>query len=79
MDRRSGVTPPRSFPSDLCLDSPRLQLRPMRHADAAQWLAIMADPEVMRYWHHAPWQDLAEAESALAADREAYALSLIHI
>lgn len=67
------MTPPRSFPSDLCLDSPRLQLRPMRHADAAQWLAIMADPEVMRYWHHAPWQDLAEAESALAADREAYA------
>lgn len=45
----------------------------MRHADAAQWLAIMADPEVMRYWHHAPWQNLAEAESALAADREAYA------
>nr|WP_152956675.1 GNAT family N-acetyltransferase [Pseudomonas sp. MN1F] len=72
MDRRSGVTPPRSFPTDLCLDSPRLQLRPMRHADAAQWLKIMADPEVMRYWHHAPWQDLAEAESALAADREAY-------
>ena len=67
------MTPPRSFPSDLCLDSPRLQLRPMRHADAAQWLAIMADPEVMRYWHHAPWQNLAEAESALAADREAYA------
>ncbi len=67
------MTPPRSFPSDLCLDSPRLHLRPMRHADAAQWLAIMADPEVMRYWHHAPWQDLAEAESALAADREAYA------
>ena len=26
----------------------------MRHADAAQWLKIMADPEVMRYWHHAP-------------------------
>ena len=67
------MTPPRSFPSDLCLDSPRLQLRPMRHADAEQWLTIMADPEVMRYWHHAPWQDLAEAESALAADREAYA------
>ena len=67
------MIPPRSFPSDLCLDSPRLHLRPMRHADAAQWLAIMADPEVMRYWHHAPWQDLAEAESALAADREAYA------
>ena len=67
------MTPPRSFPSDLCLDSPRLQLRPMRHGDAAQWLAIMTDPEVMRYWHHAPWQDLAEAESALAADREAYA------
>ena len=30
------MTPPRRFPSDLCLDSPRLQLRPMRHADAAQ-------------------------------------------
>lgn len=63
----------RSFPSDLCLDSPRLQLRPMRHADAARWLTIMADPEVMRYWYHAPWTELAEAESALAADREAYA------
>ncbi|NKZ98816.1 GNAT family N-acetyltransferase, partial [Rhodococcus hoagii] len=25
------MTPPRSFPSDLCLDSPRLYLRPMRH------------------------------------------------
>lgn len=63
------MTQPRRFPRDLCLDSPRLQLRPMRHADASQWLAIMADAEVMRYWHHAPWQCLAEAESALAADQ----------
>ncbi|WP_050577323.1 GNAT family N-acetyltransferase [Pseudomonas cremoricolorata] len=63
---------PYSFPSDLCLDSPRLQLRPMRHADAPTWLTIMADPQVMRYWHHAPWQEVAEAETALAADREAY-------
>ncbi|RZI91287.1 MAG: N-acetyltransferase, partial [Pseudomonas sp.] len=58
------MTQPRSFPSDLLLESPRLQLRPMRHADAAQWLEMMADPQVMRYWHHAPWQDLAEAQSA---------------
>ncbi|MBA1201893.1 GNAT family N-acetyltransferase [Pseudomonas capeferrum] len=61
---------PRSFPNDLCLHSPRLWLRPMRHADAPQWLTIMSDPVVMRYWHHAPWQFLAEAEGALAADRE---------
>ncbi|MDD0975223.1 GNAT family N-acetyltransferase [Pseudomonas fontis] len=62
-----------AFPSDLCLQTARLQLRPMVAEDAEQWLGIMADPQVMRYWNHAPWATLAEAESALAQDRAAYA------
>lgn len=62
-----------SFPADLCLESPRLQLRPMVLEDADAWFAIMADPQVMRYWHHRPWQALTEARAALAEDRAAYA------
>ncbi|MBV6287602.1 GNAT family N-acetyltransferase [Pseudomonas aegrilactucae] len=60
------------FDTGLCLNGARVQLRPMRASDAEQWLGIMADPEVMRYWHHGPWQTLAEAEVALLADRAAY-------
>lgn len=60
------------FDTELCLNGARVQLRPMRASDAEQWLGIMADPEVMRYWHHGPWQTLAEAEVALLADRAAY-------
>nr|WP_305777923.1 GNAT family N-acetyltransferase [Pseudomonas sp. Hg5Tf] len=49
-----------------------MQLRPMRAEDAAAWLAIMADPQVMRFWNHAPWNELAQAQAALEADREGY-------
>ena len=63
---------PGGFDTALCLNGARLQLRPMQAGDAEQWLGIMADPEVMRYWHHGPWQALAEAEVALLADRAAY-------
>jgi len=66
------LTQLRSFPLDLCLESPRLQLRPMTQADAPAWLTIMADPQVMRYWHHAPWQSVVEAQAALADDHRAY-------
>lgn len=64
---------PYTFPQDLCLQSPRLHLRPMSAEDAAAWLAIMADPQVMRFWNHAPWSDIDQAQAALAADRPAYA------
>lgn len=64
---------PHAFPQDLCLHSSRLQLRPMGAEDAAAWLGIMADPQVMRFWNHAPWRDIDQAQAALAADRQAYA------
>ncbi|MEG1039571.1 MAG: GNAT family N-acetyltransferase [Pseudomonas sp.] len=64
---------PYVFPLDLCLPSPRLQLRPMTAEDAGAWLQIMADPQVMRYWNHAPWDRLEQAQAALAVDRQAYA------
>lgn len=63
---------PGGFDTEVCLNGARVQLRPMRASDAEQWLGIMSDPEVMRYWHHGPWQQLAEAEVALLADRAAY-------
>lgn len=63
---------PHAFPLDLCLESPRLHLRPMQAEDAAAWLAIMADPQVMRFWNHAPWNELAQAQAALEADRQGY-------
>ncbi|MCW2268080.1 Ribosomal-protein-serine acetyltransferase [compost metagenome] len=64
---------PYAFAQDLSLLTPRLQLRPMGSDDAAAWFAIMADPQVMRFWNHAPWRELAEAQAALAVDRQAYA------
>ncbi|MDD2060608.1 GNAT family N-acetyltransferase [Pseudomonas sp. GD03860] len=64
---------PHAFAQDLRLQTPRLQLRPMGSDDAAAWFAIMADPQVMRFWNHAPWHGLAEAQAALVIDRQAYA------
>lgn len=62
-----------AFPHDLCLHSPRLDLRPMGAEDAGAWFGIMADPQVMRFWNHAPWRTLDEAHTALLADREDFA------
>lgn len=53
----------------LTLDTARLQLRPLRPADAPALFAIHADPEFARYWSSPPWTALAQAEQLIAQDQ----------
>jgi RimJ/RimL family protein N-acetyltransferase len=53
--------------------SERLALRPLAIDDAPALLALYSDPEVMRYWSHAPWTRLQQAEDAIADARHDYA------
>jgi len=51
----------------------RLLLRGLEMGDAADLLALYGDAEVMRYWSHAPWAALAQAETAVREAQEDYA------
>lgn len=62
------------FDSTLRLDSARLVLSPIRADDAPALFAIQSDPDVMRYWNHAPWTDLAQAQAQVADDLAAMAV-----
>ncbi|MCB1575617.1 MAG: GNAT family N-acetyltransferase, partial [Xanthomonadales bacterium] len=50
---------PRSLP---VLEAPRLRLRQLHEGDVDDLFAIFSDPEVMRYWSHAPFRTLEQAE-----------------
>lgn len=47
------------------LTTPRLRLRPIRAADAADMFAVFSDPLVMRYWSAPPLTDLAAAAALI--------------
>lgn len=56
------------------IQTSRLLLTPLSlEEDAAALFAIQSDPDVMRYWNHGPWTDLAQAQDAIAADQAAQA------
>lgn len=55
------------------LDTARLQLRPLRAADADDLLAIHADPEVMRYSNTRPWASIDQAHAMLDRDHRGMA------
>lgn len=57
----------------LVLPTPRLDLRPLRPADAAAVFALHADPEAMRYWSTPPWDDLALAQAMIQSDQDGMA------
>jgi len=57
----------------LRIETTRLILRPFAMSDAESWLAIMRDPQVMRYWSHSAWQDLQQAEESIAGDMKGMA------
>lgn len=50
----------------------RIRLRPLLWTDAPALLAIYGDPEVMRFWNHAPWTSLAQAHAAIADSHAEY-------
>lgn len=54
--------------SQLLLHTARLQLRPLRPADAPAVFKLHADPEAMRHWSTPPWTDPAQAETLIADD-----------
>lgn len=51
----------------------RVKLRPLEQGDAPVLLELYGDREVMRYWNHAPWRTLEEAEAAIAEAKQEYA------
>ncbi|WP_332877798.1 GNAT family N-acetyltransferase [Massilia sp. S19_KUP03_FR1] len=60
-------------PNSACaLTGARVALRQLDSGDAADLLALYADPEVMRYWSHAPWTSIDQARSAIAEARADY-------
>ena len=50
----------------------RVALRPLDRDDAAALFALYADPEVMRYWNHAPWTSIDQARAAIIDARADY-------
>src|SRR3569832_192481 len=56
--------------SDLRLETARLNLRPFRHADAADLFAVFSDPDVFRYTPIGDWKHLDEAHQRIARDIE---------
>jgi [ribosomal protein S5]-alanine N-acetyltransferase len=56
--------------TDLRFETPRLVLRPFRHADAADLFAVFSDPEVFRYIPVGDWKIVDEAHSRIARDME---------
>ena len=54
------------------LKGQRLQLRRLDGGDAPELFALYADPEVMRYWNHAPWTSMAQAELAIEEAQAEY-------
>lgn len=60
-------------PAALILKTDRLNLTPLTPHDSAPLFAIQSDPEVMRYWNHAPWTDIRQAEESILKAGEALA------
>lgn len=54
------------------LTGARIALRQLEQGDAAALFALYADPEVMRYWNHAPWTDIGQARAAIEEARADY-------
>lgn len=59
--------------SDIALQTDRLILSPLIQSDVAPFFAIQSDPEVMRYWNHAPWTEANQAEQSITQSMEAAA------
>ena len=53
------------IPAPPVLRTARLVLRPMAGTDNHALLAVMADPEAMRYFSSAPWSTLAQADASI--------------
>ena len=47
------------------LESSRLRLRQIQVTDVEDLFAIFSDPKTMRYWSHAPFVGIAEADAYL--------------
>jgi RimJ/RimL family protein N-acetyltransferase len=52
------------------LQTPRLELRPLRPDDATQLFAIYGDPRVARFLPRAAWHSIAQAEERIARDAQ---------
>jgi len=54
--------------SDVRFETPRLILRPMRHADAADLFAVYSDPQVFRHIPIGDWKHIDESHQRIARD-----------
>jgi ribosomal-protein-alanine N-acetyltransferase len=55
------------------LHTPRLNLRFLTSADVAAMFQLFSDPDAVRYWSCAAWQDMAEASSYVEQTLQSYA------
>lgn len=54
------------------VSGPRIRLRQLARSDAAALFALYSDPDVMRYWNHAPWTSMGQATLTIAEARADY-------
>jgi len=54
--------------ADLRFETPRLVLRPFRHADAADLFAVYSDPQVFRHVPIGDWKHIDESHQRIARD-----------
>ena len=54
--------------ADLHFETPRLVLRPFRHADAADLFVVFSDPEVFRHIPIGDWKHIDESHQRIARD-----------
>jgi len=66
------TAPNLSMPSFLTLPGKRIKLRPLENRDARALFELYADPEVMRYWNHAPWRSIDQASTAITEAQRDY-------
>lgn len=67
------MTPAPPMRSTGMLVAGRVKLRRLEDRDADALFALYSDPEVMRYWNHAPWTTIAQARMAIDEARADYA------
>ncbi|NRR33640.1 GNAT family N-acetyltransferase [Oxalobacteraceae bacterium] len=59
--------------SSFTLRGKRVELRPIAERDAAVLFELYSDPEVMRYWNHAPWTSIDQSRTAIDEARSDHA------
>lgn len=72
MASRTLIAPMLPMSSLRTLTGRRILLRRLEPRDARALFELYADPEVMRYWNHAPWHCIEQASTAITEAHRDY-------